>query len=119
MTFLKKSGIIQPVHVGRLRVSKLIEFGKIIVILDERISDEDRKKLLEDPPPDYDGQKPKVTMSHSDLFPSAMMYLVDIGVEHGRKWLHTYQERGLTAFPFPEIKILASVRYKTRIRFKG
>ena len=100
---------------GRLSV---IEFEKIIVILDERISDEDRKKLLEDPPPDYDGQKPKVTMGHSDRFPSAMMYLIDVGVLNGKQWLRAYRERGLTAFPYPAQKLLTAVRDKMKRRFQ-
>lgn len=97
----------------------MIEFEKIIVILDERISDEDREILLEAPPHGYRGRKPKVTAGYSDLFPSAMMYLVEVGVENGKQWLRAYRERGLTAFPYPAPKLLKAVRDKMKRRFQG
>lgn len=95
----------------------MIEFEKIIVILDERISDEDREKLLETPPQDYDGQKPKVNAGYSDLFPSAMMFLVEVGVENGKQWLRAYRDRGLTAFPYPTPKLPTAMRDKMKRRF--
>lgn len=97
----------------------MIEFEKIIVILDERISDEDRKALLETPPPGLDGESgPKVIAGHSDLFPTAMMYLVEVGVANGKEWLRAYRERGLTAFPYSTPKLLTAVRDKMKRRFQ-
>ena len=97
----------------------MIEFKEIIVILDERISDEERKKHLETPPRGYRGRKPKVTAGRSDLFPTAMMYLVEVGVSNGKKWLRAYRERGLTAFPYPAPKLLTAVRDKMKRRFQN
>lgn len=95
----------------------MIEFEKIIVILDERISDEDREKLLETPPADCGPTRPKVTAGRSDLFPTAMMYLVEVGVENGRQWLRAYREKGLTAFPYPTPKLPTAMRDKMKRRF--
>ena len=97
----------------------MIEFKEIIVILDEQISDEDRKNLLETPPPGCGEWKPKVLTIPSDSFPSATMYLVEVGDENGKKWLRAYRERGLTAFPYPTPKLLAAVRDKMKRRFQN
>ncbi len=90
----------------------------IIVILDERLTDEEREELLEVPPIGKRWRKPVMAAVPSESFPASTMYLVKVGTRW-KEWLRVYHERGVYAFSFPTPKILASVRYKTKLRFKG